>query len=172
MRLGRSVWSKSGICGHTVGLIIVAFSGGLFLFATFATTADVVLRFVFLRPIMEIGEILRLLQPWAIYIAFVYALAIGAHVRMGMVADRPRFRSRFARASCLCGFIFFALLLYGSSKYFWDAFIIREVKLGATVALPWWPSKLAAPVGIFLITVQYLFYVLTKRKTLTKEKGD
>jgi len=156
--------SKMDICPPTVSVIIVVLCGGLFLLATFATTADVIARYVFLRPIMEVKEVLQLLQPWAIYIAFVYALAIGAHVRMGVIADRPRVRSPFAMASSLFGFIFFALLLYGSIECFWSSFVIREFKLGTTVALPWWPSKLAAPLGIFLITVQYLFYVIKGRR--------
>jgi len=130
---------------------------------TLGTVADVFGRFVFNNPIMGVKELSEILQPWAVYIPFAYALATGSHVRVSVLADRGRFQSGLAFATYTIDFIAFAFLTYASGKFFFESFMMREI-MRATVELAWWPGKLAAPIGAFFITVQCLFYISTRAK--------
>lgn len=161
----KAAWSENGICSPRVCAVLIGITAAALLFMTLATVADVFGRFAFNSPIMGVKGLCEILQPWVVYTPFAYALITGSHVRVSVLADRVRFRARLATVTYTIDFIAFAFLMYASSKFFFESFMMREI-MRATVDLAWWPGKLAAPVGVFFIAAQCLFYISTRAKTV------
>lgn len=122
---------------------------------------DIVLRFLFDRPLPATWEISEVFMPLIVFLAFSYTLAIDAHVRVTL------FRDRFPSKMRLCSdifanavsFVICAMITYWSGIRFWESFIINEEILAA-IKIPWWIGKSAMPIGFGLFAIRYLILLL------------
>lgn len=153
----------------TITLVVAAMA--LFIM-TFGTAADVALRFAINAPIPSMKELCMVLQPWVVFLPFMYTLITGTHVRMGILVERasPRLRQRLNTATFAVDLLFFGIISYFSWTFFWHSFAIKEV-MWALVLLPQWVGKLSMPLGVWLIAFQCLFYASTRAKTW-RETGE
>ena len=93
------------------GLAIASFTG-MFL----CVLGQVVLRYVFDRPLVWSDELARYLFVWCAFLGWIVAARRRSHLAIGVVADRcgPRGRALFALAASAAAFIFAAILFaYG-----------------------------------------------------------
>ncbi|MBA7657392.1 hypothetical protein ES703_65329 [subsurface metagenome] len=122
---------------------------------------DALGRSVLLMPIPGAVEGTGLLMPYIIFFAFAYTLVVGGHVRVSLLLDRlpARFQLRAEVLACIIGVAFFGILTYYGWIHFWESFVIREFMM-APIKLPWWVGKLAMPIGLFIMSVQFLFLLL------------
>lgn len=137
----------------------------------FLTCTDVFLRFALNKPLPATVEIGSIILPWIAFLGFAYALAQGVHVRLTLLTGRlsPRTRLRFDIFASIVGLAFFAAVTYFGWLKFWDSFVIREVMLAA-ILVPWWVGKMAFPIGMFLISLQFLSTLLLSLSRLFSKK--
>jgi TRAP-type C4-dicarboxylate transport system permease small subunit len=110
---------------------------------------------------------------YIIFFSFAYALVVGGHVRMTLAMDRFGHRLRLAAEllAGVLGFTLFSLLTWGGWVQFWDSWIVKEY-MPAAVELPYWVPKFAVPVGMFLISIQFMIYFFTHLAKLTEKQGN
>jgi len=125
---------------------------------TWMIVTDVALRFLFNRPLPASWEISEICMPTIVFFAFAYTLTIDQHIKVSLVRDKvsPPAQKVFDILNYSISIVMCALLTYWSWKRFWSSFIIQEEILAA-IYLPWWPGKLAMPVGMGFLTVRYIF---------------
>ena len=87
-------------------------TGGLMLAVTLITLAQVFSRYVLNSSLVWGEELTRLLYVWLLLLA-----AAGAqHMRIGLIADSPRFKKPFARFGAVCGALTLGLVIWGGWK--------------------------------------------------------
>lgn len=87
-------------------------TGGLMLAITLITLAQVFSRYILNTSLIWSEELNRLLYVWLLMIA-----AAGAqHMRIGLIADTPRFKRAFDRIAAVCGALTLGLVIYGGWK--------------------------------------------------------
>jgi len=128
---------------------------------------DVVLRYFFSAPLPASVEVSQLIEPWVIFLPFAYTLAIGGHVQVTLVTMLLSERNQRIcdLVAHVIDMLFFALLCYFSFVEFSRSFAIGEIMMAA-IRLPWWLGKVAMPIGMFFITLQALFQILTTAKRM------
>ena len=141
-----------------VNNLFALFCGLMLVCVSILTCIDITTGYLFNVPIRGTVEIIELAMPWVVCLALAFALIRGAHVRVTLFIDRLGGIKRrgIDGFDHLLGFIFFMMLVYGSSSQFWSSWIIREQKFAALLTLPLWLAKLALPVGFFLMAIQHL----------------
>jgi TRAP-type C4-dicarboxylate transport system permease small subunit len=134
---------------------------------------DVSGRELFSNPITGGLETAQIMLAYLIFFSFTYALVVGGHVRMTLVMDRFGHRLRLVAEllAGVLGFILFFLLTWGGWVQFWDSWVVKEY-MPAAVELPYWVPKFAVPVGMFLISIQFIIYFFTHLAQLTEEQGN
>ena len=112
---------------RVVDALAIASFTGMFL----CVLGQVVLRYVFDRPLVWSDELARYLFVWCAFLGWIVAARRRSHLAIGVVADRcgPRGRALFALAASAAAFIFAAILFaYGVQ------ITVRNLDIG-TVAL-------------------------------------
>jgi len=124
-------------------------------------SADVFLRYVFNAPLPASIEISQLIEPYVVFLPFAFALSLGSHVRVTLVTSRLSGKARLFSEliTCAAGIFVFAVLTYWGWLHFLESFAVRETML-ASIRLPWWLGKLAMPLGMALMTMQYVYQFL------------
>jgi len=97
---------------RVVDALAIASFTGMFL----CVLGQVVLRYVFDRPLVWSDELARYLFVWCALLGWIVAARRRSHLAIGVIADRcgPRGRALFALAASAAAFIFAAILFaYG-----------------------------------------------------------
>jgi len=148
---------------ETVNLVFAIISGLSIFGIAVLTCIDVLMGFIFKKPITGAIEMIVLTIPWVVSLGLAFGLIRGAHVRVTIfyVLFPKKYRSGldvFAHGiGCFC----FSLLAYGAWLHFWSSWVIREPMFAALMTLPWWLGKLSLPIGMLLMAVQHLLELLT-----------
>ena len=123
----------------------------------FLIVIDVFLRFFFNRPLPATWEINEISMPIIVFLPFAFTATINGHVRVSLFRDRmsPRIKRLFDMISNLLCFAICSLLTYYSWVRFVESFRMNEEMLAA-IRVPWWPGKMAMPIGMFMFTIRYL----------------
>ncbi|MBA7716186.1 hypothetical protein ES703_125251 [subsurface metagenome] len=152
---------------RTNTLVVDFFSYVLIAIALFIC-ADVFGRFVLGSPLIASREIVVLVMPWIVCTSLAYGLIKGTHVQVTLVLDRIPLKAREILEICIniLGSACFLLFIYGGSLQFWASWRIKEVMFAALLVLPWWISKLAVPVGMFLIFAQFVIYLIRSARRI------
>ena len=148
-------------------------AGAIIIVMMMMVVVDVSGRYLFNNPIVGGIEIEQIMLAYIIFLSFAYALVVGGHVRMTLVMDRLGRRLRLVAdlMAGILGVVLFALLTWGGWNQFWESWVVREY-MPAAIDLPFWLPKFAVPVGMFLITIQFIVYFLTHLAQFTEKRGD
>jgi TRAP-type C4-dicarboxylate transport system permease small subunit len=148
-------------------------AGGITLAMMALVVVDVSGRYLFNSPITGGLETAQIMLAYLIFFSFAYALVVGGHVRMTLVLDRfgRRLRLLAELLAGVLGLILFGLLTWGGWNQFWESWVLKEY-MPAAVELPFWLPKLAVPLGMFLISVQFIIYFFTHLAQLAEKPGD
>ena len=129
---------------------------------TLLTVADVIGRYVFNHPIKGTIEISQQLMAYVFFFGLAHTLVKGVHVRVTIALDRFPHRLRMIAEviASIVGVFFCGLLIWASWHQFWDSFLVWEL-MPAAIDIPWWPAKLAMPVGFFFMALQFFVYIVS-----------
>ena len=112
-------------------------------------------------------ETIEIIVAWLVFTALAYALITNYHVRVTLVLDRLPIRARLVCEIIvsLIGVILFSFLLYGAIPHAWDSFVLKETPM-SPARTPLWLAKMAVPVGVFVMLVQFIIrFLRTLRPT-------
>ncbi len=112
-------------------------------------------------------ETIEIIVAWLVFTALAYALITNYHVRVTLVLDRLPIRARIwcEIIVSLIGVILFGFLLYGAIPHAWDSFLLKETPM-SPARTPLWLAKIAVPVGVFVMLVQFIIrFLRTLRPT-------
>ena len=144
---------------YTVYDRLALVSAAVLLAIMLLTVADVTGRYVLNRPIRGAIEISMQMMSYVVFLCLAYTLVKGAHVRISLALDslpqRLRIQAEVIAGLCLCG-----LLVWGSWAQFRDSWVVWEL-MPAAIDIPWWPAKLAMPIGFFAMAFQFSAYLLS-----------
>jgi len=140
---------------------ISKWAGYVVMFGTLAITLlltlEVVARYVFNAPTLWATESTSIAYGVMVLIAGAYVLLTGGHVNMDALYNRlsPRRRAALDIFTSVFFFIFCAILLRNEIPLAIKAVVLQEHSQSAWGA-PWWPTRIAIPIGAFLILLQGL----------------
>jgi len=140
---------------------ITKWSGYAVMFGTLVITLllsiEVVARYVFNAPTLWATESTSIAYGVMVLIAGAYVLLTGGHVNMDALCSRLPLRKR-AFLDIFTSVFFFAfcvILLWNGIPLAIKAVVLQEHSQSAWGA-PWWPTRIAIPIGAFLILLQGL----------------
>lgn len=134
------------------------------------TTIDVFLRYTFLSPIPAAVEICGLIEPYVILLPFAFTLAIGQHVRVGVLTCRLPAKAQFALeifALLLILGVSALLAIYGAIE-FYASYVINEFIM-APIILPAWAGKFSQPLGWGILAFQCVASMAAAYEKYTQE---
>lgn len=140
---------------------ISKWTGYVAMFGTLAIilllSIEVVARYVFNAPTLYATESTSIAYGVMVLIAGAYVLVAGGHVNMDALYSRLSSRKR-AVLDIFTSVFFFAfcvILLRNGIPLAIKAVVLQEHSQSAWGA-PWWPTRIAIPIGAFLILLQGL----------------
>ena len=112
-------------------------------------------------------------MSYVIFFGLAHTLVKGAHVRVTIALDRFPHRLRMIAEviTSIIGIFFCGLLIWGSWHQFWDSCLVWEL-MPAAIDIPWWPAKLAMPVGFFFMALQFFVYIVGHLTSLIRLAKD
>lgn len=118
MQRAKRIIDKISRVSHIIGVVVAAI-------LVFLTTADVIGRYVFNRPISGTLEVSQLMMVIMVFFAFAYVESENAHVRVDLVVSRlsPRVRAYIECVVTLIGLGVFSMIAWQSvsrSLYLWQ----------------------------------------------------
>lgn len=122
---------------------------------TLLLTTEVVARYVFNAPTLWATESTSIAFGVMVLIAGAYVLLTGGHVKMDALYDHlsPRRKAALDIFTSVFFFTFCGILLWNGIPMAIKAIVLQEHSQSAWGA-PWWPTKIAIPIGAFLILLQ------------------
>ena len=119
------------------------------------TTADVVARYVFNRPLVWGWLLNRQLFGVFILFAGVYTLFRGEHIRIEILYDHfpPGLKTVANWIGLLALISFIGVLVWQGAWMGWNSLMMNEKAAGA-FRIPWYPFKLLIPVVAFLFLLE------------------
>lgn len=146
---------------QSVEKVLTAVSWVVTIGVTLMIVADILMRYFFDHPLPASWEISEVCMPAIVFFAFAYTLTLDQHVKMSLVRERMSLAVQkiFDVINYSICIVMCALLTYWSWKRFWASFVTQEEILAA-IYIPWWPGKLAMPIGIGFLTIRYILILL------------
>lgn len=142
------------------GLIFI--TGACLIVLTLLIFFDVFLRYLLNSPLPATTEISELIMPYIGLSVLSYALYTSSHIRITFLTDKTsgKVKTTFDLACNLSGLIFSAFVTWGSWKFFYGSFVIREEML-SVIKLPYYLGKFSMPLGFGIFTLRFLCHVIT-----------
>jgi TRAP-type C4-dicarboxylate transport system permease small subunit len=118
-------------------------------------------------------------QMMAFLVAFglAYTLVKGGHVRVTLAFSRfpPKTQIVAEVFTDLIGIFLFSLLVWGGLEHFWQSWVAKEW-MPAAIRIPYWPAKLALPLGFFLMGFEFIVSLIRHlaelRRLLRKDTSE
>ena len=131
-----------------------------------AVTIDVVMRNLGGRPIAGVTDRVEVTLAFVVFLALAYTQLRNEHVAVEAVVNRtgPRTRKFLNVLAFILSLVAVALLAWAATRLAIRQTGIRETRIGiAEVAI--WPSRIAAAVGLWMWSLQYLAAAFTRMKS-------
>jgi len=137
------------------------------------TTADVVLRYVFNSPLPGVFVLCEMLMVGAVYLSVAYVQQQRGHVRVDIIIDKlvgtPRITLELA--VLILSLAGFAIMVWQTGRYAWDAWITDDHSMGL-IEYPYWPAKSILTIGVVLLCLRLVTdirnYLVELRKNSSK----
>ena len=152
------IFAKTDQAFQKTEKILTIISWVVALCVTMMIVIDIVLRFIFNHPLPASWEISEVSMPFIVFFPFAYTLSVDAHVRVSLLKDRvsPKTRIVFSMFTNVISFALCVMLTYWSWVRFLESYKMGEQILAA-IPVPWWPGKLAMPIGMGVFAARFLF---------------
>lgn len=155
-------WAATAIGALTQKLHFVGL--GAILLLMLLTSADVVGRYFFNKPIKGALEVSELTLVVVVWFGVAYAAVRGRHVSIDLVASRlsPRVRRLTAAFNHFLGFVIFSVLAWQGARAAiraWEDGLTTEV-----LHIPVFPFKFVVPLGALMMSLVFLAALFTTRR--------
>jgi len=122
---------------------------------------EIVLRTFFSKTLYITEEYTAYLMVGITFLGLAYTLKEKGHIRMSFLQTVLKGKARMYLEiyALIVGFIFFAILTYTTTNFFWDSVVsqTRSMQISSTyLAIP----QFFMPLGSFLMTVQFLTEIM------------
>ena len=137
----------------------------------FYVTAEVLMRYLFNRPLPGHLELTQLLIAPAVFLALSWVQARRGHVGMDLLHEKLSPRGR-AAADCITlalALATFAVITWFSARSTWTAWDVGDVTPTANITT-WW-SRAAVPVGSALLCIRLGLQLVENLGVLSGRRG-
>lgn len=137
--------------------VMAAVTGTIIVLVMVAVCVNVIMRYVFNRPITGVEEITEYLLLYVTFIGTAWLLREGGHVRVDILLNRvkPRTRVFLGVVSSLIGVLICGVLTWYGTKVTWVNFQ-QGSYFPSILEFPKAPVLVIIPCGSFLLLIQFL----------------
>lgn len=123
-------------------------------------TVDVILRYIFNRPIPGSYNLVQFLLVGVVFLSIAYVQSQRGHVKMDVATSWMSAKNQKAIDvfGHVLGIVLFSIIAWQGGKLAWKAWVIQDYTMGI-VEFPLWPAKSLVPFGFGLLSLQ-LFHDL------------
>ncbi len=167
---------ESGVTNRRVELLFQRLNKGVGYMAGLGNLAmgillfiEVVLRYIFHSPTTWSQEVAIYIFTWTMFAGAAYTLSVGKHIHIDILLSHlaPKPRQMIEAFTGFLGFLFCAYVTYQAWNFV--ALAIQMKKLSATtLRVPVWTIEASVFVGFLLLSIQYIFIVLDRVRTVLK----
>lgn len=127
-------------------------SSGIVFVMMFFLTADVVLRYLFNRPIIGVYQLAEFMVVGVVFLSIAYVQTLKGHIKMEVATSWLPLKGQIALDifGYLVGIAVFSVITWHSGKIAINAWRIKDVSMGM-VQFPLWPAKFLVPFGSGLL---------------------
>jgi TRAP-type C4-dicarboxylate transport system permease small subunit len=131
------------------GIILVVMGGSILI--------EIVMRYLFNRPTRWVVEFSEYMLLYMAFLAGAWVLRSEGHVKVDMLVEvlPPRAQAVLYRATSWVGALVCGLFFGFSATFTWETFETGEVLFRA-VHVPKWAVLAVIPVGLLLLTLQFI----------------
>jgi C4-dicarboxylate transporter, DctQ subunit len=136
----------------------MAFLGGvMILFAMAAVCLDVVMRYLFNRPMSWVLQVCEYILLYAPFLAAAWVLREDGHIKVDIVLSlmNPGFQRFVHVLSSILGFVVMAVITYYGIEVVGELYLSSQPTLGS-YRFPQFAITLAVPLGSLVLAVQFL----------------
>ena len=139
----------------------------------FIITTDVILRYIFNRPVQGTYELAQFMVVGVVFLSIAYIQSVRGHIKMEIATSWLPLKGQTALDifSHLLGIFFFIIILWQSGQLAWKAWVTQDHTMGL-VAFPLWPAKSLVPLGSFLICLQLFSDVIRDIALLSNRPSE
>ena len=136
-------------------------SSGIVFVMMFFLTADVVLRYLFNRPIIGVYQLAEFMVVGVVFLSVAYVQTLKGHIKMEVATSWLPLKGQIALDifGYLVGIAVFSVIAWHSGKIAIHAWRIKDVSMGM-VQFPLWPAKSLVPFGSGLLCLELFSNVL------------
>ncbi len=126
-------------------------------YITLGITTEVILRKVWVRPIIWMAETAEYSLLWITFLVAAWILRSEGHVKMDLLLNNlnPKTQALINTVTSVAGVIICLALAWFSAQVTWGYFQ-TDYRINTFVRPPKFPIMLVVPVGSFLLSVQFL----------------
>jgi tripartite ATP-independent transporter DctM subunit len=135
----------SGISSALVGVMM------------FLTTADVVLRYIFNKPLHGVFVLCEMLMVGTVYFGIAYVQQKKGHVRVDIFIDKIKGipRTMLELSILFLSIIAFSIMFWKTASYGWEAWVTSDHTMGL-IEYPLGPPKLVVAFGVGLLCLRFI----------------
>ncbi|MFH2133172.1 MAG: TRAP transporter small permease [bacterium] len=139
----------------------------------FPITLDVILRYVFNKPLHGTYQLAEFMMVGAVYLSIAYVQAHREHIKLEVATNRlsPRMQMLLDIIGHWVGIGIFAIITWQAGKAAWETWRIGDYTMGI-VEWPLWPAKTAVAFGCGLLVLQLLADSIHDTARLVGLSGD
>ncbi|MFC1929962.1 TRAP transporter small permease [Chloroflexota bacterium] len=132
-------------------------------------TGDVTGRYLFNNPLPSSFEIVQATMVFVVFLGLGYSQSRKAHFRVEFLIQRVNLGGKviLELIALLLGLAMFTLMTWQAGAATIKAIQGNQVLQGV-LDIPHWPSRLAFTVGIFALSIQYIFDLLGEIRQVLK----
>jgi C4-dicarboxylate transporter DctQ subunit len=136
----------------------MAFLGGvMILFAMAAVCSDVIMRYLFNKPMSWVLQVCEYILLYAPFLAAAWVLKEDGHIKVDIVLSlmSPGFQRFVHVLSSILGFVVMAVITYYGIEVVLELYLSAQPTLGS-YRFPQFAITLAVPLGSLVLAVQFL----------------
>ena len=124
----------------------------------FLITADVILRYVFNRPLHGTYQLAEFMMVGAVYFGVAYVQSHREHINIDVATSwlPPKGQLTLDIFGQLIGIVIFAIITWQTGRVAWHTWRIADYTMGI-VQWPLWPAKAVVALGAGLLCIQLIF---------------
>lgn len=167
VRLRHNPFDRSDLAKRILDMRLSMYAGFAFIAGMITlclivvTVVDFVGRTWFLAVVKGGIEISEQMMAFLVAFGLAHTLVRGGHVRVTLAFSRfpPKIQIFAEVLADLIAIFLFSLLVWGGCKLFWASWVTKEL-MPAAISIPYWPAKLAVPVGFFLMDLEFIISLI------------
>ena len=132
-------------------------SAGIVFIMMFPISADVILRYVFNKPLHGTYQLAEFMMVGAVYMSIAYVQLHREHIKLDLATSwmHPKNQLRLDIFGQIIGIAIFTIIAWQTGKMAWKSWITDDYTMGL-VEWPLWPAKAAVSYGSGLLVLQIL----------------